>query len=97
MVHGAIRDVDSYIIDFHVSVTRIEEEEKHEESFLASHLLVAVWHIFPRCLLKTTSCYPCLTLLKVGRTCGKQRTLSSSNIQSVWSLQIDTFLLTQFG
>lgn len=29
-----------------------EEEEKHEESFLASHLLVAVWHIFPRCLLK---------------------------------------------
>lgn len=31
------------------------------------HLLVAVRHIFPRCLLKATSSYPHLTLLKVGR------------------------------
>lgn len=57
------------------------------------HLLVAVRHIFPRCLLKATNSYQQLSTFDIVRSgkiiFGKQRTSSSSssNIQSVWRLQ----------
>lgn len=51
------------------------------------HLLVAVRHIFPRCLLKAASSYQQLSTFNIIRSgkiiFGKQRTSSSSNIQSV--------------